>query len=92
MNETELARALQTVGMAFFVRHIAALTDFGVGNDVLTVRLSRVEPKIKTVAMRISTARRVIQAGKVDAAMAKISSAKVEEETAAIARRWRLNR
>ena len=88
MTESPLSRALRSVGMAFFVRHIVILMDFVVGDQALAAKLRKVEPYTdKSLASRISTARRVVQAGKVEAAIRKIAGAKVDEDIAAQAGR-----
>lgn len=76
--------------MAFFVRHIEALSDLRVGAGALTERLRKMEPRIATtISWRISTARRIVESGMVGAAMEKIAGAKFDDGTAASARRWR---
>ncbi|WP_400767254.1 hypothetical protein [Methylosinus sporium] len=88
MNDQQLARSLQTVGMACFVRYFSIFKDSSLLNaDVAALIVAKEKYKERATLTRVSQARRIIREGRAVDALRMIASAtNVEADASSRAR------
>ncbi len=93
MNNEQLRRSLQSIGMACFVRYFPQFSDEAMSNENLIELLMRNENYMESGCItRVTQARRIIASGRaVDALLIVAGSARVPSEVSAAASRLALN-
>ena len=93
MNDEQLRRSLQSIGMACFVRYFPQFSDKSMGNEDLIELLMRKENYMESGCItRVTQARRIIASERaLDALLIVESSARVPGEVSMAASRLALN-
>ena len=79
MNEQQLARTLNSVGMRCFIKYFRQFCDPSLSNEDVAAQMERVERySARTCRARTSGARRIIRAGRGRDVLEKIAGSKAD--------------